>query len=139
MTGRDNRIEVVSVAARHQQRSWAEKARIVAEAEARGSSFGAVANRHGVHAAQIYTWRKVLRTRASSVAPAKLVPVQVVAGSHGTGDQGQAPLPSPETVGVVEVRLGDSVTVRISGVVPVATLTAVFGALKALPAKVGGA
>jgi transposase len=130
MTGRDNRIEVVSVVQRHQQRSWAQKARIVAEAEAPGSSFGATATRHGVQAAQIYTWRKALRTRASSVAPAKLVAVQVVADSHGTGAQGQAPLPSHEIAGVVEVRFGDSVTVRISGVVPVATLAAVFGALK---------
>jgi transposase-like protein len=130
MTGSDNPVEIVSVAARHQQRSWAQKARIVAEAEAAGSSFGAAATRHGVQAAQIYTWRKALRTRASSVAPAKLVAVQVVAGSHETGDQSQAPLPSPETVGIIEVRLGDSVTVRISGVVPVATLAAVFGALK---------
>jgi transposase len=130
MTGRDNRIEVVSVAARHQQRSWAQKARIVAEAEAPGSSFGATATRHGVQAAQIYTWRKALRTRASSVAPAKLVAVQVAGDSHGTGDQGRAQMPPPETVGVVEVRIGDSVTVRISGAVSVATLAAVFGALK---------
>jgi transposase-like protein len=130
MTGSDNPVEIVSVAARHQHRSWAQKARIVAEAEAAGSSFGAAANRHGVHAAQIYTWRKVLRTRASSVAPAKLVAVQVVGDSPGTGDQGQAPLPSAETVGVIEVRIGDAITVRISGVVPIATLSAVFGALK---------
>jgi transposase len=118
------------VAARHQQRSWAQKARIVAEAEAPGSSFGATATRHGVQAAQIYTWRKALRTRASSVAPAKLVAVQVAGDSHGTGDQGRAQMPPPETVGVVEVRIGDSVTVRISGAVSVATLAAVFGALK---------
>jgi transposase-like protein len=130
MAGSDNPVEFVSVAGRHQQRSWAQKARIVAEAQAVGSSFGAVASRHGVQAAQIYTWRKVLRTRASSVAPAKLVAVQVVADSHGTGDQGQAQMPSPETLGVIEVRIGDSVTVQISGVVPVATLAAVFGALK---------
>jgi transposase-like protein len=130
MTGRNNPVEIVSVAARHQQRSWAEKARIVAEAEAAGSSFSSVASRHGVQAAQIYTWRKALRTRASSVAPAKLVAVQVVAGSHGTDFQAQAPLLSPEMAGVIEVRIGDAITVRISGVVPVATLAAVFGALK---------
>lgn len=130
MTGRDDPIEVVSVAQRHQQRSWAEKARIVAEAEAPGSSFGAAANRHGVQAAQIYTWRKLLRERASCVAPAKLVAVQLVADSHGTDAQGQTPLPAHESAGVVEVRIGDTVTVRILGAVSVATLAAVFGALK---------
>jgi transposase len=139
MTDRDNSVEIVSVVQRHQHRSWAEKARIVAEAEAPGASFGSVASRHGVQAAQIYTWRKVLRERASSVAPAKLVSVQVVGDSQGTGVQGQAQLLSHESAGVIEVRIGDSVKVQISGVVSVATLAAVFGALKALPVKAGGA
>jgi transposase len=139
MTGRDSPVEVVSVVQRHQHRSWAEKARIVAEAEAPGSNFSSVASRHGVQAAQIYTWRKVLRERGSCAAPSKLIAVQVVGDGHGTGVQGQAPLPSHEMAGVVEVRIGDAITVRISGAVPVATLAAVFGALKALPVKASGA
>jgi transposase-like protein len=130
MTDRDNRIEVVSVVRRHQQRSWAEKARIVAEAEALGSSFSATASRHGVQAAQIYTWRKLLRERASCVVPAKLASVQLVDDSHGARDSGQALLPSQESSGVVEVRIGDTITVRISGVVSVNMLAAVFSALK---------
>jgi transposase len=130
MTGRDNRIEVVSVVQRHQQRSWAEKARIVAEAEAPGSTFGAAASRYGVQTAQIYTWRKVLRERASCVAPTKLASVQLVGDSHDARDSGQAPLPPHESSGVVEVRIGDTITVLIFGAVSVATLAAVFGGLK---------
>jgi transposase len=131
MTGRDNRIEVVSVVQRHKQRSWAQKARIVAEAEAPGSSFGSVASRYALQTAQIYTWRKLLRERASCIVPTKLASVHLVGDSHGARDSGQAPLTPHEPSGVVEVRIGDTITVLISGAVPVETLATVLRTLKA--------
>jgi transposase len=82
MTGRDNPIEVLSVVQRHQRRSWTEKSRIVAEAEALGSSFTAAANQHGIQASQIYTWRKLLRSRSEGESPARLAAVQLVRGDH---------------------------------------------------------
>jgi transposase len=146
MTGRKNRIEVVSVVQRHQQRSWAEKARIVAEAEAPGSSFGTAAMRHGVQPAQIYTWRKLLRNRAEGAAPARLAAIQLIGTSQEPAlPQMAAPVsdaPSGarrDIDGMIEVSVGGTITVRISGSVATETLAAVFSALKALPAKAGGA
>jgi hypothetical protein len=83
-----------------------------------------------VQAAQIYTWRKLLREKASCVVPVKLASVQLVGDSHGARDQSPAPLPPHGSSGVVEVRIGDTITVRVSGVVSVTMLAAVFSALK---------
>jgi transposase-like protein len=129
-----DRIEVVSVVKRHEHRSWPEKARIVAEAQAPGATFAGVAARYGVQAAQIYTWRKQMRERAaedtSALSSAQLIPVQLVEQLGQTTSQCEASLVSREQPGVVDVTIGNTVTVRISGHVSIATLAAVFGALK---------
>jgi transposase-like protein len=138
MTGRDNRIEVVSVVKRHHQRSWAQKARIVSEAEAPGSSFVAAATRHGVQPAQIYTWRKLLRNRAEGAAPVRLAAVQLI----GTGPEPALPhMAAPvsdapsgarrDIEGTIDVSIGGTITVRISGHVGRETLTTVLRTLTA--------
>ncbi len=115
MTGNKDHMEVVSVVQRHQHRCWAQKARIVAEAESAGSSFIQSADRHGVQPAQIYTWRKLLRERSANAvandAVARLVPVQLTDESQRTGRPPQEPMSPRESNGVVDFRIGESVTV----------------------------
>jgi transposase len=61
------RVEVISGVARRRRWSRSEKARIVAESYAPGVSATAVAVRHGLHRNQIFTWRRLLRNRATLV------------------------------------------------------------------------
>jgi transposase len=72
-------VEVISGVARRRRWSRAEKARIVAESYALGTSATAVAVRHGLHRNQIFAWRRQLRNRAALIdgAMAEFVPVRL--------------------------------------------------------------
>ena len=143
MTDRHDRVEVVTRVQRYQRWSWEDKGRIVAESEASGSSFAKVADRHGIQAAQIYVWRKLLRRKAVGDA-VHFAPVRVAEGSLA-GMVGAAQIKTKvvtgaaiggsktrhdDDVGSIDVWIGDSITVRISGLIAVETLSAVFTALR---------
>jgi transposase len=85
------RVEVISGVVRRRRWPRSEKARIVAESYAPGTSATAVAVRHGLHRNQIFAWRRQLRTRAALIdrAMPKFVPVTLASpaetGATATG------------------------------------------------------
>jgi transposase len=80
------RVEVITGVARRRRWPRLEKARIVAESYAPGSSATAVAVRHGLHRNQIFAWRRQFRRRAALIdnAVAEFVPV-TLASPTGSG------------------------------------------------------
>ena len=103
------RVEVISGVARRRRWPRSEKARIVAESNAPGTSATAVAIRHGLNPNQISAWRRQFRNRAAlgdGAAP-EFVPVAVAApaglGPSIGGDRGR-----------IEVITG-AITVRVGG------------------------
>jgi transposase len=68
-----------SVAPQRQQRSIAEKRRMVEETLVEGASVARVARAHGVNANQVFGWRRLYRAgRLGGTSPAvKLLPVRV--------------------------------------------------------------
>jgi transposase len=85
-----------SNASRRPRRSWptAEKRKIIAESFAPGASVAQVAQRYGLNANMLFTWRRRFRplSAAASVDAGQLVPVSV------------SPEPSP-TAGRMEIVL----------------------------------
>lgn len=96
------RVEVISGVARRRRWPPSEKARIVAESYAPGTSATAVALRHGLHRNQIFTWRRQLRNRAALIEGAmpEFVPVA---------------LASPAELGVVGARGSSRIEVVAAG------------------------
>ena len=115
------RIEVLSGAPRRRRWSAEEKAAIVAESRAPGAVARSVALRHGVHANQLYAWR---REFASGGAAAKngsglaFAPVAVAS----------APVEGNRASGVVEIAVG-SVVIRVSPGVDLRFLRSVLRAV----------
>jgi transposase len=113
------------------RRTWGteEKLRILAQAEAPGSSVKLACHAHGVSSGQFYTWRKQLRTGALT----GFVPVSVVAeppslpAAVPVRDEPPAPAAAP---GLVEVELPSGVKLRISGEVEAVALRRILSALR---------
>ena len=80
------RIEVITGVARRRRWARSEKAQIVAESYAPGTSAAAVALRHGLHRNQIFAWRRQFRNRAALIdnAVPEFVPV-TLASPIGSG------------------------------------------------------
>lgn len=59
MTGKIDRVEVITSVQRRRRWSAEEKARIVEETYAAGMSVSLVARQHGVAPNQVFTWRRL--------------------------------------------------------------------------------
>ena len=116
------RLEVLTGVGRRQRWSDEDKARIVAESLAPGTTASAVARRYGLHASQLVVWRQQLAASAEQDAPG-FVPV-VVAESGGT-----APA---EKAGRMEIVCGPAV-VRVGADVDAAALRRVLEVVRDLP------
>src|SRR5260370_41836858 len=79
------RFEVITGVARRRRWPASEKARIVAESYAPGTSATAVALRYGLHRNQIFGWRRQFRDGAAAAANegTGFVPVAVKSGASG--------------------------------------------------------
>jgi transposase len=102
------RVEVICGVARRRRWPRSEKARIVAESYAPGTSATAVAVRHGLHRNQIFAWRRQLRNHAALVgagAP-EFVPVTLAS----PGETGPAMMGNSSRIEVIAagltIRLG---------------------------------
>src|SRR6476660_5161107 len=89
----------------HRRRFWSsdEKRRIVAESFTPGASVSKVAQRYGVNANLLFTWRRQEARRAAfgdCEAPVKLLPVTVAAAGTPA-----APAAASEPVGRMEIVL----------------------------------
>ena len=96
------RLEVITGVGRRRRWLDEEKARIVAEGLAPGTTASAVARRYGLHVSQLFTWRQQLQRRASAateVSGPGFVPV--LRAEDGA--------PPAETTGRMEIALGPAV------------------------------
>ena len=107
------RLEIFTGAGRRRSWSAEQKAEIVAESLAAGTSVSAVARRHGLTAQQLFTWRRQMRGQ-SLVGKERLSFASVVVSA----------VP-------IEIELGGA-TIRVPAGSDAATLRAVLQAVKAM-------
>lgn len=109
------------VAPQRQQRSMAEKRRIVEETLVEGASVARVARAHSINANQVFGWRRLYRAgRLGGASAMKLLPVRVrestVTGAHRerTLSVEGAPSAGSTAPGTIHIELGRA-QVRIEG------------------------
>jgi transposase len=105
-----SKIEVITSVERRRRWSAAEKERLVAASLEPSASVSAVAREAGIHASQLYGWRRQLLRRsqpAASFAAVRIAPAP-------TG------LPAP---GLIEVEFANGSRMRITGAVDLVMLT----------------
>ena len=96
----------------------------------------AVARRYGLHASQLFTWRKRFRAQLGLPAPAPGMPafaaLEVAPASlspEAPGEAGSRP-DAATPAGVIEIELGDGRQVRVGSDVNQAALRRVLAALR---------
>jgi transposase len=112
----NGRVEVITSVQRRRRWSASEKRQLVAASREPGASVSALAREAGIHASQLYGWRRQLRMQP----PTSFAPVQV------------APDPGPASLvasGTIEIEFASGARMRIAGAVDPATLTAAVVAL----------
>jgi len=126
---------------RRYRRRWSDedKARIVAECAAPGSSVSLVARRHDLNANLLFSWRRQLRGRQRGAGEVGFVPAVIVA--HGPAADGPAEMPgerrpvlasraSPRPSRRIEIVLGDSRRIIVDEDVSARALARVIGVLE---------
>jgi transposase len=118
------------------RRRWPEglKREIVAALAEPGASVSIVARRYDVNANQLFKWRRELggSSVATTVAPVRLLPVEITPASvpaeaHGAGPSAS----SAGRAGLIEIALRGGTRVRIKGVVDPVAVSAAVGAVMA--------
>jgi len=125
--------------ARRRRWSFEDKARIVAECEAPGSSVSMVARRHDLNANMLFTWRRQFRQRPCGTGEGSFVPA-VIAPEENAYDQptampkapqlGLAGSSAPRPSGRIEIVLADSRRIIVDQDVTAAALARVIDVLK---------
>jgi len=109
-------VEVITSVERRRRWSGAEKERLVAASLEPGASVSAVAREAGIHASQLYGWRRQLRVqRQLGFAPVRIAAEAVPAG--------------PPAAGAIEIDFATGARLRITGSVDAAMVTAAVAAL----------
>jgi transposase len=123
------------------RRHWSDedKARIVAECEAPGSSVSLVARRHDLNTNLLFSWRRQLRERQSGSGEISFVPA-LIAPKEPTADQpaamprepqpGLASSPAPRPTGRIEIVLDNSRRIIVDQDVTAVALARVIGVLE---------
>jgi len=111
-------IEVITSVERRRRWSAAEKERLVAASLEPSASVSGVAREAGIHASQLYGWRRQLLRRSQPAS--SLAAVQIAAEPAATG------LPAR---GLIEVEFANGSRMRITGAVDAATLTTTIATL----------
>jgi len=111
------RVEVITSVQRRRRWSATEKQQLVAASLEPGASVSVLAREAGIHASQLYGWRRQLRAAAPpmSFAPVRIAP-----------DAARASVVGP---GTIEIEFATGARLRITGAADPATLTAVVAAL----------
>jgi transposase len=111
----NGRVEVITSVQRRRRWSVSEKQRLVAASLEPGANVSALAREAGIHASQLYGWRRQLRAQPPmGFAPARIAP-DVPAGLIGAG--------------TLEIEFASGARIRIAGATDPGTLTAVIAAL----------
>jgi transposase len=112
----NGRVEVITSVQRRRRWSRSEKHQLVAASLEPGASVSVLARQAGIHASQLYGWRRQLRAGpAMSFAPVQITPDATPAGLVGSG--------------VIEIEFASGARMRIAGAADPATLTAAVAAL----------
>ena len=126
---RDEADQAANPRAARQRHFWSaeEKRRIVAESFTTGASVSKVAQRYGVNANLLFTWRRQEARRAAfgdCEAPVKLLPVTVAAAGTPA-----APVAASEPVGRMEIVLTGGERIVVGADVDASSLARVVKAL----------
>jgi transposase len=111
------RVEVITSVQRRRRWSTSEKQQLVAASLEPGASVSVLARQAGIHASQLYGWRRQLRAQQPSMT---FAPVRIAADAAPAGGVGP---------GVIEIEFASGARLRIAGAADPATLTAVVAAL----------
>jgi len=111
-------IEVITSVERRRRWSAAEKERLVAASLEPSASVSGVAREAGIHASQLYGWRRQLLRRSQPAS--SFAAVRIAAEPAPTG------LPAR---GLIEVEFANGSRMRITGAVDAATLTTTIATL----------
>jgi transposase len=112
----NGRVEIITSVQRRRRWSASEKQHLVAASLEPGASVSALAREAGIHASQLYGWRRQLRAQPPmSFAPVRIAPDATSAGLVGPG--------------TIEIEFASGTRLRIAGIVDLATLTAAVAAL----------
>jgi transposase len=112
----NGRVEVITSVERRRRWSAAEKQQLVAASLEPGASVSALAREAGIHASQLYGWRRQLQAYPSmSFAPVRIAPDAAPGGVAGSG--------------TIEIEFATGARMRIAGAADPAALTAAVAAL----------
>jgi transposase len=112
----NGRVEVITSVQRRRRWSTSEKQQLVAATLEPGASVSVLAREAGIHASQLYGWRRQLRAGSPmSFAPVRIAPDAAAGGVVGGG--------------TIEIEFTSGARMRIAGAVDPATLTAAVAAL----------
>jgi transposase len=123
------------------RRHWSDedKARIVAECEAPGSSVSMVSRRHDLNTNLLFSWRRQLRQRQSSTGGIAFVPAVIAPQEPAVvqpAEMPREPQPGlasnalPRPIGRIEIVLSDSRRIIVDQDVTAAALARVIGVLE---------
>jgi transposase len=112
----NGRVEVITSVQRRRRWSASEKQELVAASLEPGASVSALAREAGIHASQLYGWRRQLRV----APPMNFAPVRIAPNAAPAGDAGP---------GTIEIEFAAGARMRITGAADPATLTAAVAAL----------
>jgi transposase len=121
MTGRYERVEVITGVARRRRWSAGEKLRMVNELSRPGATVSLVARRNDINSSLLFKWRKLAREGAFGALPdgdAGFVPVRLAPASAArvapvAADEAAAAPAAGETSPVVEIALPNGCRLRI--------------------------
>jgi transposase len=124
-------LELVSGIERRRRWRIEEKLRIVAEADAPGAIFAAVARRHDISRGLLWIWRQQARRgelRAAEI-PAEFLPVTVIGDASGSMAPPSAVVPTPDTQ-MAEIVLPDGTCLRVNAAIETASLRRLLSVLR---------
>jgi transposase len=116
MTGRYERVEVITGVARRRRWSAGEKLRMVNELSRPGATVSLVARRNDINSSLLFKWRKLAREGAFGALPdgdAGFVPVRLAPASAARVAPVAADEAAGETSPVVEIALPNGCRLRI--------------------------
>jgi len=106
-----------------------EKRLLVAESFEPGASVSGIAQRQGMNANLLFTWRRQMRPEPTAERAMELIPVEIV----GAQDASPVTTAPADRRGAIEITLASGARVHVDAHVNEAALKRVLSALKATP------
>jgi transposase len=105
------RVEVITSVERRRRWSREEKEQLVAASFEPGVTASEVARAAGIHASQLFRWRKQLCERVEPLRSPQFLPVEVV--PQASVEPMAAPARRRRKSGIIEIELGGGLRVRV--------------------------